>query len=206
MLELFTASFGPAVALQIAFAGMIAGREPVEEDMEPLSWAIWSLCKGIDSVQALAAEAQLHGFARAPGRRWTAQYDVVLTPALAEAPVLLGTMDPQSADPMADFARSGRVHALHGDAERQRVAGDQPAALHPADDDEAAASRSASSSSASPPARAPLLALAAQLEAAHSWAGAAGSARRLSAASRAAGSVRTSGAARARDPRRCGSR
>jgi amidase len=39
---------------------------------------------------------------------WCAQYDFVLTPALAEAPVTHGTIDPRSADPLADFARSGR--------------------------------------------------------------------------------------------------
>jgi amidase len=105
-LELFTASFGPAIATQIAFAAMIAGREPTEADMEPLSWAIWNVCKQIDSTQALGAEFQLQGFGRAMVG-WTAQYDAVLTPALAEAPVAIGTIDACSADPMADFARSG---------------------------------------------------------------------------------------------------
>ena len=64
MLELFTASFGPAVSTQIAFAAMLAGREPVEEDMEALSWAIWQVSQGINSVQAQMAAAQLQGFAR----------------------------------------------------------------------------------------------------------------------------------------------
>jgi amidase len=105
-LDLFTASFGPGIATQIAFAAMIAGREPTEADMEPLSWAIWNVCKQIDSTQALTAEFQLQGFARAIVA-WTAQYDAVLTPSLAEAPVTIGTIDACSADPMADFARSG---------------------------------------------------------------------------------------------------
>jgi amidase len=105
-LDLFTASFGPGIATQIAFAAMIAGREPTEADMEPLSWAIWNVCKEIDSTQALSAEFQLQGFGRAIVG-WTAQYDAVLTPALAEAPVPIGTIDASSADPMADFARSG---------------------------------------------------------------------------------------------------
>jgi amidase len=105
-LDLFTASFGPGIATQIAFAAMIAGREPTEADMEPLSWAIWNVCKQIDSTQALTAEFQLQGFARAIVG-WTAQYDAVLTPSLAEAPVTIGTIDACSADPMADFARSG---------------------------------------------------------------------------------------------------
>ncbi len=107
MLELFTASFGPAVSTQIAFGALIAGREPVEADMEALSWAIWQVSQGITSVQAQLAAAQLQGFARQMVT-WTAQYDAVLTPALAEAPVEIGVLDPTKPEAMATFARSGQ--------------------------------------------------------------------------------------------------
>jgi amidase len=102
----FTASFGPAVCTQIKLAEMIAGREATADDMEPLSWALYELCKNINSVDALLAELQLHGVAREL-TTWIAQYDVLLTPALAEAPVTLGTLDPLNADdPMGGFTRS----------------------------------------------------------------------------------------------------
>ena len=106
MLHLFTACFSPAVCVQIALATMIQGREPAEEDMEPLSWAIWQLARGIDSVGGLAAEFQLHGFARQM-LTWLNDYDALLTPALAEPPVKTGTIDPQGPDPMGTFRRSG---------------------------------------------------------------------------------------------------
>ena len=61
----FTASFGPAVCTQIRLAEMIAGRAATADDMEPLSWALYELCKGINSVDALLAEFQLHGVGRA---------------------------------------------------------------------------------------------------------------------------------------------
>ena len=127
---------------------------PTADDMEPLSWAIWELCRGITSTQALAAEMQLMGFARAMVT-WAAQYDAVLTPALAEAPVTLGTIDPLSADP------HGGVQALRDASRRSPRRATSPArprspcrctsgrtATPPR------ASRSASSSSASPRARA----------------------------------------------------
>ncbi|MBI5103755.1 MAG: amidase [Solirubrobacterales bacterium] len=108
MLEVFTASFGPAVCAQIALAEMLQGRPATEQDMEPLSWALWNICQGITATQALLAEFQLSAF----GRQliaWIGQYDALLTPALAEAPVTLGTMDPLDAsDPMGAFRRSGR--------------------------------------------------------------------------------------------------
>jgi amidase len=102
----FTASFGPAVCTQIKLAEMIAGREATADDMEPLSWALFQLCKSINSIDALAAELQLHGVGRELVT-WISQYDVLLTPALAEAPVTLGTLDPLNADdPMGAFTRS----------------------------------------------------------------------------------------------------
>jgi amidase len=107
LLQTFTAVFGPAVALQAAFAGMIAGREPTRDDMEELSWWVWETCRSIDAMSAAGAQVQLGGFGRAIVE-WTAGWDVVLTPALAEPPVPIGTIDPQAPDPQATFARSGR--------------------------------------------------------------------------------------------------
>jgi amidase len=106
LLETFTANFGPALSTQIAFIGLVNGREPTEADMEPLSWAIYQLSKSIDSVQASLATFALHGVARAL-ITWMSDYDFVLTPSLAEAPVTHNTIDPCSATPLADFARSG---------------------------------------------------------------------------------------------------
>jgi amidase len=106
LLKTFTANFGPALSTQIAFIGLVNGREPTADDMEPLSWAIYQLSKGIDSVQASLATFQLHAVARAL-ITWISDYDFVITPALAEAPVKHDTINPCSADPMADFTRSG---------------------------------------------------------------------------------------------------
>src|SRR4051812_4958272 len=106
LLHTFTACFGPAVCSQIAFAGMLAGRAPQAEDMERLSWELFSLCKTIDSTSGLLAEFQMQAVGRAVVP-WAAQFDAVVTPALAEPPLPIGTLDSESATPMADFARSG---------------------------------------------------------------------------------------------------
>ena len=39
-------SFGPAICTQIAFASLLAGREPTADDMEPLSWAHLGAVRG----------------------------------------------------------------------------------------------------------------------------------------------------------------
>lgn len=168
VLQLFTASFGPAVCLQAAFAGLVSGREPSAELMEPLSWAMWETCQGITSIDAALADAQLQGFARQIVT-WTAQWDVLLLPALAEAPVPLGTIDPCSDVPMADFARSGlftpytAISNLTGSPAMSLPLFQRP------DDDDAPGLPLGVQLVGQPTGEGMLLALAAQLEAAAPW-------------------------------------
>jgi amidase len=171
LLQLFTALFGPAVSMTIGFASALAGREPTADDMEPLSWAIWEVCQGITSTQAALAEARLQGFARNI-IQWTAGYDADLTPALAEAPLPLGTLDPLDAsDPMGTFRRSGIFTPYTAIS---NVTG-SPAISVPLyqrpDGDEAAGLPLGVQLIGQPAQEGALLALAAQLEQANPWAG-----------------------------------
>jgi amidase len=104
--DLFGVVFSNHIALSIAYSGLIAGREPTAEDMEPMSWAIYSMIGKLDAISGMAAAAQLQGFARRL-ITFLAPYDVLLTPSLAERPLPLGTLDPGAPDPMATFTRSG---------------------------------------------------------------------------------------------------
>ena len=61
----------------------------------------------MSSVEYLACVAQLQALARGVVA-FFAEYDVLLTPALAERPLLIGECDGLGEDPMADFARSGQ--------------------------------------------------------------------------------------------------
>jgi amidase len=106
LLHTFTGSFAPMLAAQCSFLELITGRQATAEDMEPLSWELFQLAAGITATQSEINMAMLQGVARMLVT-WCAQYDAVLTPALAEAPVVHDTVNPCSADPMADFARSG---------------------------------------------------------------------------------------------------
>jgi amidase len=104
LLDLFGALFGPAVSSQIAAAGMLAGREPGEEDMEPLSWWVWRRAKALDAVSANLAAVRMQTLARAVVT-WAQPYDAILCPTLAEAPVPRRTIDPFGPEPAATFAR-----------------------------------------------------------------------------------------------------
>jgi amidase len=104
--ELFGAVFSIHIALQIVYAGMVAGHDPTPEDMEPMSWAVHSMTQAISSVQGLAMEIQLQALTRQLVA-FLAPYDALLTPALAERPLPIGTLDTAAPDPMSTFTRSG---------------------------------------------------------------------------------------------------
>jgi amidase len=94
------------VCAQGMVAAMIQGREPTDEDFEKLSMWLWQTCRGIDATTAYSAIVQ----SQAAGRgivAWSSPYDAVLTPALAEPPVTIGTLDPDRDDPEATFRRAG---------------------------------------------------------------------------------------------------
>ena len=106
LLAAFTALFAPLVTLQIAFGRLVHGREPEEHEMEPLSWALWELVRGMSALDTHLASAQLQIFARGLVT-WMDAYDVIVAPALAEPPVALDDVHWQTDDPMGLFTRSG---------------------------------------------------------------------------------------------------
>jgi amidase len=106
-LDLFIDAFGPAIALQVTYGELLAGRPPGPDDIEPLSRAIADLGHALDSVGYLATVAQLQAMARGLVA-FFADYDVLLTPALAARPLRIGECDGLGERPLDDLRRSGR--------------------------------------------------------------------------------------------------
>ncbi|HWW90778.1 MAG TPA: amidase family protein, partial [Solirubrobacteraceae bacterium] len=104
--ELFGAVFSVHISLSIAYSGMVAGRTPSAEDMEPMSWAIFSMVKNLGAVESMAAVVQLQSHTRKLVS-FLEPYDALLTPALAERPLRLGTLDTAAPEPLSTFTRSG---------------------------------------------------------------------------------------------------
>ncbi|CAB4871659.1 unannotated protein [freshwater metagenome] len=108
----------------------------------------------------------LQGFGRALVE-WTAQYDAILCPSLAELPVPLGTMNACDAQqPMAAFARSAAFTPFTAMA---NLTG-SPAISVPLEHDLASGLPVGVQLIGQPEGEGALLALAAQLEAARPWA------------------------------------
>jgi amidase len=162
--ELFTALFGPLVMLQVAQGRLISGREPTAEQLEPLSWALWKLVGGMSALDAHLASAQLEIFARGL-LGWMDRYDLIVTPALAEAPVRLDDVHWRTDDPIGLFTRSAAFTPFTAVA---NVTG-QPAISVPlAENDGLPVGVQLFGR---PAHEGVLLAVAAQLEAAQPWAG-----------------------------------
>ena len=107
MLATFSALYAPAISLGIAVGERRAGRPAELGEIEPLSRALRDLATSLTAVDYLLALARM----QALGRRvvmFFADFDVLLTPALAERPLPIGECTGLGADPLADFARSGR--------------------------------------------------------------------------------------------------
>jgi amidase len=106
-LRLFMQVFGPMVALGISYGELLAGRPPEDDEIEPLSRAIAERARATSSIAYLGAVAQLQALARGLVA-FFAEYDVLLTPALAERPLAIGECNGLGEDPLAELARSGR--------------------------------------------------------------------------------------------------
>jgi amidase len=104
--QLFGGVFSSQIALSIGYSGIVAGREPSAADMEPMSWAIFSMVRKLGAIDNLALTVRLQAFTRQLVT-FLSHYDVLLTPALAERPLPLGTLDTAAPNPMDTFTRSG---------------------------------------------------------------------------------------------------
>ena len=105
--HLFVQAFGAAVSLGISYGELLSGRPPEEDEIEPLSRAIFERAQQTSSVAYLGAVAQLQALARGIIAAF-AGYDVLLTPALAERPLAVGECNGLGERPLEDLARSGR--------------------------------------------------------------------------------------------------
>jgi amidase len=107
LLPLFSVEFMTAIAMQIGFSAMIAGREPKREDMQALSWAIFEQVRDMPTLQFAAAHVQLQALMRGLIAELD-PYDAVLTPGLAQRPLPIGTLaSDDDENPMAAFAGAG---------------------------------------------------------------------------------------------------
>ena len=84
---------------------LLMGKEPTEADVEPLTWAVAGLARGATAPQYLLSVMALQSFSRDIARFFV-DYDILLTPTLAEPPLPLGTLESQPDNPLFGLMRS----------------------------------------------------------------------------------------------------
>jgi amidase len=102
----FTRAFGPSVSMQTLLGGQLAGRDPTEDDVEPLTWLVWEHARSQSALSLLSAYARLEQVGRSIVS-FMSSWDAVVTPALARRPVAIGEIHGRGPDPWGNYRRSG---------------------------------------------------------------------------------------------------
>jgi amidase len=102
----FTRAFGPQVSMTTVIGGMLAGREPTEDDVEPLTWLMYERARAQDTLTGLLAQGRLESVARTVVT-FLSQFDALLIPALGRSPVPIGEIHGRGPDPEDHYRRSG---------------------------------------------------------------------------------------------------
>ncbi len=106
-MPLFITLFAANIALSIAHAQLLAGRQAAPGELEPLSQAMMDTAAATNAVQYLGTVAMLQALSRRVVALW-AECDVMLVPALAQRPPAIGTLTGfGDGDPMEAFDRAG---------------------------------------------------------------------------------------------------
>jgi amidase len=91
-------AYGAAVTWIVDYWVRVLGREPGPDDLEPYTRALWEQGRGVTGGDYLLAVTDLQQFSRVVARFFH-QFDVWLTPTLAQPPVPLGHITSTVDDP-----------------------------------------------------------------------------------------------------------
>ncbi|HYI81418.1 MAG TPA: amidase [Thermoleophilaceae bacterium] len=100
----FTALWAANVAASVMHGQIVSGNQPSPETIEPLSMWLYEMGMALPSPAYVGALATGQAIARGIVATW-ADWDLVLTPALAQRPVTHADIDPCDDDPERTFAK-----------------------------------------------------------------------------------------------------
>ena len=105
--QAFSAIWAAGCAWSLDSFAFLTGRKPSPDQVEPLTWALYQIGRGTTAADYLLAVTALQRIARDVARFFQ-DYDLWLTPTVAEPPPPLGTLDAAPDNPMAGFVRAGQ--------------------------------------------------------------------------------------------------
>jgi amidase len=102
----FSRAWAVNTAWTIERGTLLRGRPPEQDELEPLTWALYDFGRGQDALDLLRATTTLADATRELDA-FFARCDVWLTPVVGEPPPPLGSFAPAADDPLAGYRRAG---------------------------------------------------------------------------------------------------
>jgi amidase len=103
--QAFVAVFAAGAAMTVDVMSLASGRALTQEEVEPLTWAVHQMASGQSAPSYLLAQTTLHRIGRDVAR-FMVDYDVWLTPTLAEPPLPLGSLESTPENPLAGLLQA----------------------------------------------------------------------------------------------------
>jgi amidase len=105
LVGVFTALWAANVAASVMHGQIVTGNQPTADNIEPLTMWLYEMGQSIPSPAYIGALVTSQAFARGVVSTW-ADWDLVVTPALAQRPVTHTDLDPSAPDPADQFKRA----------------------------------------------------------------------------------------------------
>src|SRR6266536_1057428 len=98
--------YGTWTALDLEWWGQLLGRPLTADDVEPATWAVAEVGRGVSGTQFVTALSALHQYSSRVQGWWAEGWDLLLTPTISEPPPLLGEFAAQPDNPFWPVTRS----------------------------------------------------------------------------------------------------
>jgi amidase len=105
LFDTFTDLWAAMVSLGVLFGEMVSGTTATPDNVEALTWALHERSLATPSSSYMRALTIMQRVGRGL-IEWGSQWDLILTPALAERPLRIGALDTTGPNPMDTFQQS----------------------------------------------------------------------------------------------------
>jgi amidase len=104
--QAFLPCYGTWTALELDWWGALLGRPLTAGDVEPATWAVAEVGRGVTGTQFVAALSAVHRYSARVQRWWAEGWDLLLTPTISEPPPSLGQYAARPDNPFWAVTRS----------------------------------------------------------------------------------------------------
>jgi amidase len=114
----FINAYAAWTAAEVDRLAVMAGRAVTESDVEPMTWAVAEIGRGITALQYMAAIEFFHSSTRRMAQFWTSEddggagFDLLLTPTMPELPPTLGQFAATPDNPLNGLFRASGLVAF----------------------------------------------------------------------------------------------